>query len=153
MDSRGLLRISDKVYVPENPPTLAARLIRHVHEQPSTGHPGRNRMVRPLSARFHLKNLAQRVAKYLKDCPVCCKLARHTGPAPLLRPLPVPDAPWLDISVDFVHQEKNHPSSQAYRCSDCLTLLVRNLLDIVAGFHCSLPPGPPTHYRDEQHYR
>ena len=31
-----------------------------------------------------------------------CKLARHTGPAPLLRPLPVPDAPWRDISVDFV---------------------------------------------------
>ena len=59
-------------------------------------------MVRLLSARFHLKNLAQRVAKYLKNCTVCCKLARHTGPPPLLRPLPVPDAPWRDISVDFV---------------------------------------------------
>ena len=102
VDSRGPLRISDKVYVPENPPTLAARLIRRVHEQPSTGHQGRNRMVRLLSARFQLKNLAQRVVKYLKNCPVCCKLARHTGPAPLHRPLPVPDAPWRDISVDFV---------------------------------------------------
>ena len=59
-------------------------------------------MVLLLSAGFHLKNLAQRVAKYLKKCPVCCKLARHTGPPPLLRPLPVPDAPWHDISVDFV---------------------------------------------------
>ena len=55
VDSRGLLCISDKVYIPENPPTLAALLIRHVHEQPSTGHPGRNCMVRLLSARFHLK--------------------------------------------------------------------------------------------------
>ena len=87
VDSRGLLRISNKVYVPEDPPTLAALLIRHVHEQPSPGHPGRNCMVRILSARFHLKNLAQRVAKYLKNCPVCCKLARHTGPPPLLCPL------------------------------------------------------------------
>ena len=102
VDARGLLRIADKVYVPEQPPTLAALLIRHVHEQPSTGHPGPNRMVRLLSARFHLKNLAQRVAKYLKNCPVCCKLARHTGPPPLLCPLPVPGAPWCDISVDFV---------------------------------------------------
>ena len=42
------------------------------------------------------------MARYLKNCPVCCKLARHTGPPPLLRPLPVPDAPWRDISVDFV---------------------------------------------------
>ena len=100
--SRGLLRISDKVYVPENLPTLAVLLIHHVHEQPSTGHQGRNRMVRLLSSRFHLKNLAQRVAKYLKNCPVCCKLARHTGPHPLLSPLPVPDALWRDISVDFV---------------------------------------------------
>ena len=102
VDSKGLLRIADKVYVPEDPPMLAALLIRHVHEQPSTGHLGGNRMVCLLSARFHLKNLAQRVAKYLKDCPVCCKLARHTGLPPLLRPLPVPDAPWRDISVDFV---------------------------------------------------
>ena len=102
VDSRGLLRIFDEVYVPENPPTLAALLICHVHEQPSTGHPGRNRMVCLLSARFHLKNLAQRVAKYLKNCLVCCKLARHTSPPPLLHPLPVRDNPWRDISVDFV---------------------------------------------------
>ena len=102
VDSRGLLRISNKVYVPEDPLTLAALLIRHVQERPSTGHPGRNRMVRLLSARFHLNNLAQRVAKYLKNCLVCCKLTRHTGAPPLLCPLPVPDSPWRDISVDFV---------------------------------------------------
>ena len=102
MDNRGLLRISDKVYVPGNPPTLAALLICHVLEQPLTGHPGRNRMVRLLSARIHLKNMAQRVAKYLKNCPVCCKLAKHTGPPPLLHPLLVTDTPRRDISVDFV---------------------------------------------------
>ena len=102
VDNRGLLRISDKVYVPEDPPTLVGLLIHHIHEQPSTGHPGRNHMVCLLSARFHLKNLAPRVAMYLKNCPVCCKLARHTGPPLLLRLLPVPDAPWRDISVDFV---------------------------------------------------
>ena len=59
-------------------------------------------MVRLLSARFHLKNLTQRVAKYLKNCPVCCKLARHTGTPPLLCPLPVPDAPLREILVDVV---------------------------------------------------
>ena len=48
VDARGPLRIADKAYVPEDPPTLAALLIRHVHEQPSTGHPGRNHMVRLL---------------------------------------------------------------------------------------------------------
>ena len=102
VDARGLLRIADKVYIPEDPPTLAALLIHHVHEQPSTEHPGHNRMVRLLSTRFHLKNLAQRVAKYLKHCAVCCKLARQTGPPALLHPLPVPNAPWGDISVEFV---------------------------------------------------
>ena len=102
MDARGLLRIADKVYVPEDLPTLAALLIHHVHEQPSTGNPGRNGMVPLLLACFHLKNLAQRVVKYLKNCPVFCKLARHTGPPPLLRPLPGPDSPWRDISVDCV---------------------------------------------------
>ena len=102
VDARGLPRIANKVYVPEAPPTLAALLICHVHEKPSTGHPGLNRMVRLLSARLHLKDLEHRVARYLKNCPVCCKLARDTGQPPLLRPLPVPDSPWRDISVDFV---------------------------------------------------
>ena len=107
VDSRGFLCISDKVYVPEDTPTLVTLLIRHVHEKPSTGHAGRNRMVLLLLARFHLKNLTQRVVKYLKNCPVCCKLARHTGPRPLLCPLPVPDSPWCDISVDFVGAPAN----------------------------------------------
>ena len=102
VDTRGLLRIADQVYVPEDPLTLAALLIHHVHEQPSTRHPGRHCMVRLLSAHFHLKNLAQREAKHLKNCPVCCMLARHTGSPPLLVPLPVPDSPWSDISLDFV---------------------------------------------------
>ena len=102
VDTRGLCHISDRVYVPEDPPTLAVLLICHIHEQPSTGYPEHNCMVHLLSAGFHLKNLAQRVAKYLKNCSVCCKLARHTGPPPVLRPRPVPDAPWRDISVNFV---------------------------------------------------
>ena len=86
VDDRGLLRIAGKAYVPEDPSTLAALLIRHIHKQPSTGHPGRNRMVPLLSARFHMKNLAQRVAKYLKNCPVFCKLVRRTGPPPSSAP-------------------------------------------------------------------
>ena len=102
VDNRGLLHISDKVDVPEDPPTLASRLICHIHEQPSTGHPGGNRMVCLLSTRFHLKNLSQRMAKYMKNYPVCYKPARDTGPPRLLCPLPVLDAPWRDISVDFV---------------------------------------------------
>ena len=120
--ARGLLRITNNVYVPEDPPTLAALLIRHVHKQPSTGHPGRNRMVRLLSARFHLKNLAQRVAKYLKNCLVCCKLARHTIPPPFCRPLPVPDSPWRHISVNIVGPL---PTSDGFNMImvvvDCLT--------------------------------
>ena len=102
VDNRGLLHICEKVNVPEDPPTLAALHILHIHAQPSRGHPGRNRMVCRLFSRFHLKNLAQRVAKYLKNCPVRYKRARHTCPPPLLHPLLVPDAPWGDNSVDFV---------------------------------------------------
>ena len=131
VDSRGLLRISDKVYVLEDPPTLAALLIRHVHERPSTGHPGHNRMVRLLSARFHLKNLAQGVAKYLKNCPVCCELARHTGPPPLLCPLPVPDSPWRDISVDFV---RPLPTSDGF---NMIMVVVDRLTKMRHYIHCT----------------
>ena len=57
VDTRGLLRITDKVYVPEQPPTLAALLIRHVHEQLSTGHLGRNQMCCVLASSLALRKV------------------------------------------------------------------------------------------------
>ena len=54
VDNRGLLRIADKVYIPETLSTHAALLIRHIHEKPSIGHPGCNCMVSLLSIRFQL---------------------------------------------------------------------------------------------------
>ena len=40
-----LLRIEGKIYIPEEPPSLAASLLAHIHEQPLVRHPGCQRMI------------------------------------------------------------------------------------------------------------
>ena len=99
---KGLLLFDGKVYVPEHLETQT-KLIEQVHRQPSTGHPGRQRLLGLLRPRFFFPKMAAKVAQYVKNCSECYKSAnRQSLTLGLLRPLPVPDAPWQDISVDFV---------------------------------------------------
>ena len=43
------------------------------------------------------------VKKHVKECDTCQKLKYETcNAADLLQPLPIPNKPWLDVSMDFV---------------------------------------------------
>lgn len=47
--------------------------------------------------------MEKEVGEYVAACPVCARNKTSRRPAPgLLQPLPVPQRPWSDISVDFV---------------------------------------------------
>ena len=52
---------------------------------------------------FYWKGVAKDIQAYLRNCSVCqrCKYdtAAYSG---LLQPLPIPEAVWVDISMDFI---------------------------------------------------
>ena len=100
VDANRVLRHKGRIVVPA---TLVTDLIHHIHTQPASGHPGRKRTLDMVRRRYFWKGLSKDVAQYIRNCHGC----RRANPANsayqgLLRPLPVPDQPWQDISVDFV---------------------------------------------------
>ena len=59
----------------------------------------------------------------MKECDTCQKLKHETCfPTGLLQPLPIPEKPWLDVSMDFVKGlPKSHLKSVVFVVVDRLT--------------------------------
>ena len=66
------------------------------------GHFGRDKTIEEVECQFYWPGLKRGVAKIVGQC-CTCQLAKHrkqnTG---LYTPLPVPNRPWQDVSIDFV---------------------------------------------------
>ena len=52
---------------------------------------------------FYWPGLRADVRKYVKECDTCQRLKHETcNPVGLLQPLPIPEKPWVAVSMDFV---------------------------------------------------
>ncbi|EED23129.1 retrotransposon polyprotein, putative [Talaromyces stipitatus ATCC 10500] len=87
-----VLRFRGRVYVPEDD-DLRARLLDEIHRQPSTAHPGKNKMKILVRERYYWKTWSKNVER---------TNTRRDLPPGLLQPLPIPARPWQYISMDFM---------------------------------------------------
>ena len=92
----------DRLYVPDNA-ELRLRIIQGSHDTPVAGHPGRERTFELLTRKYFWPSMRKDVERFVANCHTCrrTKPRRHASHGTLL-PLPVPDRPWQDISMDFV---------------------------------------------------
>lgn len=98
----GLLYYRDKIYVPESE-DLRVRILRQHHDNPSAGHPGRAKTFELLSRSYYWKGMNTDTRRYVENCRTCGRTKpRHDRHQGLLQPLPIPERPWQDISVDFI---------------------------------------------------
>ncbi|PKU85105.1 hypothetical protein MA16_Dca018219 [Dendrobium catenatum] len=66
------------------------------------GHFGRDKTLALLKENFFWPTIKRDVERYIRSCRTC-RVAKTQGTnAGLYMPLPVPDTPWVDISIDFV---------------------------------------------------
>jgi hypothetical protein len=103
VDRVGLVRCAGGVYVPYDP-SLRQELLRLNHDDPwQGGHFGVARTIETLLAHYWWPSLKQDARSYIAGCDICqrMKVPRHK-PYGLLNPLPMPDRPWQDISMDFI---------------------------------------------------
>jgi hypothetical protein len=97
----GLLLNRGRLVVPDDG-DLRARLLDEIHRQPSTAHPGIDKMKALLSTRYYWPGWATDVSRYVDNCRVCKRAKTWRDRAPgLLQPLSAPDRPWQHITMDF----------------------------------------------------
>ena len=100
-----------------------AALLHDAHDSLVGGHRGINNTLEKLERSFYWPKLRKDVYNYVQKCQVCQKVkSSHQKPAGLLRPLPIPEGPFQDISMDFVGPL---PASHPSRNTMCFTIVDR----------------------------
>jgi len=116
-DGRLLCR-SHRIYVPRQQ-SLMQELIRLHHDCPSAGHWGVRKTLDLLQRHFDWDGISNDVKKYIATCPACQGKAVHRHkPYGKLSPLPIPEYPFAEISLDWIvglpeSRRKNGQSANA----------------------------------------
>ena len=82
---------------------LKIKLLRHVHNSPVGGHPGRGKTLEVLQREYYWPNMHDTIRRFVSSCHICrrAKASRETYHG-FLKPLPIPKRCWKDILVDFI---------------------------------------------------
>ena len=99
-NENGVLYNHNKICVPSD---LVTEVLREIHVQPSSAHPGIRRTMELIRRYYYIPQLRATVERYLRNCQMCKRIKaprdRKNG---LLHPLPIPDQRWKDLSMDLI---------------------------------------------------
>ena len=91
-----------RIVVP-NQSGLRKDLMKEAHDSSWAGHPGDERMLALLSRVYFWPKMEDDIEAYVKTFHVCqIDKTKRKKEAGLLQPLPVPERPWLSVSMDFI---------------------------------------------------
>uniref|UniRef100_A0A2N9IIC5 Reverse transcriptase n=1 Tax=Fagus sylvatica TaxID=28930 RepID=A0A2N9IIC5_FAGSY len=96
----GFLFKNNRLCIPQC--SLRRAIIQEVHGGGLAGHFGRDKTLALVQENFFWPKLARDVESFVKSCRICQIAKSHSKNTGLYTPLPVPKAPWEDISLDFV---------------------------------------------------
>lgn len=100
--TQGVLRRKSKIVVPAVT-ELKDLILEWLHSSGQGGHSGRDVTMQRVKGVFNWKGMAKDIQTYLRNCSVCQRCKYDTAAYPgLLQPLPIPEAVWVDISMDFI---------------------------------------------------
>ena len=77
-------------------------LVQEAHEGGLMGHFGVQKTLDILHEHFYWPHMKHDVHKWCEKCLVCKRSKSRVMPHGLYTPLPIPDCPWTDLSMDFV---------------------------------------------------
>jgi hypothetical protein len=98
----GLWTTEGRLFIPEDD-TLKEDIMRELHDAPTGGHFGFDKTLESVARRFWWPTLRRDVQLYCQTCPTCQRTkASNQLPAGLLQPLPTPDAPWEQVTMDLL---------------------------------------------------
>jgi hypothetical protein len=102
IDDLGNLLYQNWRWVPESEP-LRTGIIHAIHTSRALGHPGRNLTHQAIVCEYFWPSMSNTVRQYVRNCSVCGRVKPwRDGLQGLLRPLPVPERIWKEVSIDFM---------------------------------------------------
>jgi hypothetical protein len=82
---------------------LHSQIISVFHNSAVGGHSGMTMTSKTVGSLFYWKGQQKYIRQYVRECIVCQRNKHENVASPgLLQPLPIPIAPFIDISMDFV---------------------------------------------------
>ena len=98
----GLILFDKKLFLPSTSP-LIHKILLEFHSSPQGGHFGILKTYKRIAEQFYWKNMKKIVANFISSCLICQQTKYMTTKQPgLLQPLPIPAAPWTELSMDFI---------------------------------------------------
>ncbi|MBW0522556.1 hypothetical protein O181_062271 [Austropuccinia psidii MF-1] len=100
--SSQLLPLKDWVVVP-NLSTIQLSIFQKRHDSPLAGKPGQEKFLKLVKRDFHWSSMTQFIKDYVSSCQQCSRNNNiHHKKFGLLKPLPIPNGPWICLSMDFI---------------------------------------------------
>ncbi|GJX52913.1 RNA-directed DNA polymerase, partial [Tanacetum coccineum] len=96
----GFLFKRQRLCVPRH--SIRLTIIQEAHEGGLAGHLGAEKIVHILRSHFFWPKMSRDVENFIRRCLPCHRAKGQSSPHGLYMPLPVPVAPWEDVSLDFI---------------------------------------------------
>jgi hypothetical protein len=100
----GRLYWKNRLYVPADL-SLKTRLLHECHDTPTSGHLGATKTIDLVKRHFYWPNMDREIQRYVMSCDACqANKPSSQLPMGLLQPLPIPDQPWQQVTMDLITQ-------------------------------------------------
>lgn len=96
----GVLYRDTRLWVPDS---FITELVKHAHDLPASGHPGRDRTLALIDRYYYWPGARSDITRYVANCHTCLRTKpSHRLPNGLLHPNSVPEQRWKDLAADFI---------------------------------------------------
>ncbi|PKU75798.1 hypothetical protein MA16_Dca026359 [Dendrobium catenatum] len=82
--------------------SLREQLVQELHGGGLSGHFGQGKTIAMVEEKYFWPHMRKQIAKFVKQCKICQAFKGTSQNSGLYTPLPIPNKPWEDISMDFI---------------------------------------------------
>ncbi|MBW0502227.1 hypothetical protein O181_041942 [Austropuccinia psidii MF-1] len=105
VDSSSKLVLFKDQLVVSNDPTIQLSILQKCHDSPLAGSPGPENTLKLVKQYFHWSGMTQFIKDYVSTCQQCSRKKNiNHKKFGFLKPLPIPNGPWICLSMDFITQ-------------------------------------------------